>query len=1308
MSDIPNYDIGELSDLNPVAPSAPSLTERAGMVVPSFDTMSVDLPAIVGSPFGAAPRAPKVVSRLPDYQKALTNKYTKLGPIMAQVPEAIRNAIIDFDARKVAQGSPPLTEEQTIKAIQTAINNQTATPKPDRSIGNVPGNFLGDLGNMLKSIPRIPGAIVKEATSIPSIGSSIAKSQSEGMNGLAALANAPGVRMLPGAYIAGNLANGASGVAELARHPLFTALDILPGVSKAAGMTATGKALTAMAAPTGVKPNILRGLMTNTLDEGGNLVRNRAGQAVDRARDTTRAGQGIDAMFGARNRVIAREANRLSFEAHAKAIGLTDDGSELLAIIRDGNKLNDKYAALDAGMFTPERRAELARAATLDELTGLQPMELAYVNEARHTARRFGEYLADRDELGKVLDPANGATEFYPKSIADSINEARTQAEHGRRMNALTKDYLDPGRRTADDLNAQLVETVGRKDVRETRALLHVMTAHGFDVTPMKGTLSRIERRKSTWDDFATQAKQLPMQPVRPPIKMSEIARTLAPHRTDPMVKSLVDAIADGNTKRITKAFNALNTRSKFKIPALDDPAFFAAIRDTREMLSFHNSTGRRYSDRFLDRYERRAAKLYEDNAPARFGPRIGEESTGRTVRELRKRQDGFLSRPATAEEAAQLTTYTLQRRWQDVAPMIGGDAKTVLDVYRGIENEVARTWQGMRDAGIDPVFVHSTSAGRARAASRPKIGPVPNTLSQTRERALDFSPGVNDLGISLSHQGAEILTRMGSEQFIDFTIRKYGVTEADLRSTFADRAAADVADNPLLDFDGHLQEYMRRGYERFNPDTEGYSWGGVSLDKYRQDTWYIPKSIAANLKEMHSPRSVLGGVLDPINKTFRYSVIALSPRTQLYNILGGATMLLGQTGPGSLRYFREAREMVKNPELIANETMRAIVGTQRSVFSDLDNLETSKFGAAKYEVMKGRTLGRLFNESRAIGAAKNLANKSLDFNGFIDDVYRMMAFKHGEASALKEGISPEVAARAGEELARKTMMDWTSMTPFERSIMKSVIPFYGFMSHALRYVFRYPVDHPMRAEMLAKFAQSEEDDLGALPNTFLGSLFVGGQNKRGKQNALSLASVNPFGDTANMLTLSGFLSATNPVVQTILESVGVTRGSAELYPSLRYDAESGRLAGVHVNPLMAFTENLIPQSRLVTSLLGVNTDFNEMARNNPAAANRSLASSVGLPIAWRNYNVPQEQIRNELSIQKSANDVKNDALRTGNWSEAMRYPSLRAYYDAVKSLPPEVLATFTPPEQSAISAQLNELVRTAGPVTPATYAGGI
>jgi hypothetical protein len=519
---------------------------------------------------------------------------------------------------------------------------------------------------------------------------------------------------------------------------------------------------------------------------------------------------------------------------------------------------------------------------------------------------------------------------------------------------------------------------------------------------------------------------------------------------------------------------------------------------------------------------------------------------------------------------------------------------------------------------------------------------------------------------VSLTHQGVEYLQRKATENLIHFVIQKYGVKQSDLQDQYLQFARDDTS---ALNTHQQLRDIIGTRYARFNPDTARGAWGGVNLDQYRQDAYWIPQSLSNALDRLNRPKSNLAAMFDKATQTFRIAVVGLSPRTQLYNVLGGATMVTGQAGPGVWRYWTEAGQILKDPSMLDNETVRSAIGSMKRDFLDSDIGKAQ----ATTSYLFGRSVRRMYDDAIGSGAITKtrtalgkVAEASFDLNGFFDDRYRVMAYLYGYDKALTRGMSEEAARLAGEQLLTKSMMDWMSMSPIERDVLKSIFPFYGFMRHAIGYVLRYPFDHPLRAAVLGAFGRAEQEDLGGLPLSHLAMVPVPflDADKAGSKLMMSLGAVNPFGDVANMLTVAGFVGATNPVISTLLESVGVdSTGSAELYPTMRFDPDTGRLNAVHPNLLMSFAQNTIPQSAVLFAAMGANQDFNDRVKSDPAGAMRSLLSAVGLPPIPRTVNPSAEFFKTELNRLRDVRAVKNDALRTGDWSTAANYsPSPRSW----------------------------------------------
>jgi hypothetical protein len=75
----------------------------------------------------------------------------------------------------------------------------------------------------------------------------------------------------------------------------------------------------------------------------------------------------------------------------------------------------------------------------------------------------------------------------------------------------------------------------------------------------------------------------------------------------------------------------------------------------------------------------------------------------------------------------------------------------------------------------------------------------------------------------------------------------------------------------------------------------------------------------------------------------------------------------------------------------------------------------------------------------------------------------------------------------------------------------------------------------------------------------------------------------------------------------------------------------------------------------------------------------------------WREIQVDQEITKAEMARIAAQDKVKNEALKSGNWQEALQYPTLREYLRALEQLPDEQKAAFNPltPEQiTAITTQ--------------------
>lgn len=1271
------------------------------------------------------PTPPPIVKSLPSNLVTLQNKYAELAPLIQSLPEQIRNALIDFDSQRVSRGSKPLTRDETLSVIQTAMEGKPATPEPERSLWNVPGNALADLGAIVKSIPRIPGALINEVRSIGELG--------EGSNPISRLANAPLIRMLPGAFIAGQAAEG--NFDELARHPLFTALDALPFASQAAKGTRVGQVATEAAEAAGKTPRPLAAVLTQKLGEDGTLIDRAPRARIKQWRDESAIGIKLDNVFGQRSRETMRQFEMARMKVLAEMQGIEPSPDSLAEAVARAVKLNEKYG------FDEARIGALDQKMKMGDLNAFDAEELAYKHDYDEIVHTFGRHNVQEGQLGYIRG------EFYTLDEAKKLRMVERESLHKNRVAALREEWQGRGKRfTADDLRQFVDDALNRVDenksprsryqVNEFHAIINVMDRYGYNVADVRKLLRFTGRPNSRFgltdvaDALRTEINNTDWATLtRRPVANEIVAYLKKVDGKDIQANRLQAAISSGNGPEITKALKNILSRKNHR-PDVYTPEFVESVRALREQQNADLDL-RKYTRRQADLSKQKFDTVQKNTPPARYGPLIGKYTNEgitytdmdparpgtwntKTIRgavdEFVFREEQALGRKFGPDEIADVAKRIEEENWQSFS---FGDQKEVGRFYEGIENEVKKTWMYLKEQGAEPSFIHVATRPRVQATLRPAPGPLPVNLSQVQERATNLTPGIENPGVALSHQGVEMLMRRSSEDALDAVLQQYGVPEWQLRDMYRVQARAQAEIDPWWGFKGEMKDIVQKRWMPVDLNNLGFDWRSARLSKYNQETYFVPRAVYETLSQItNRPKSAFGNIVDPVTKVFRASVIALSPRTQLYNVLGGATMLMGETGPGAFKYMSQALKWSKNPELIPAEMaeLRRVIGSQRQIMKDFDEgltaVERQKKAMWNAQYAGGKTLGRLWRqiqESKIVGGVGKASDFMYDLNARMDDMYRTMAYLYNYDKAITKGLLPDVAEKAGMEMMKKVMMDWAGMTPVERTILKSVIPFYSFMNHAVRYVFRYPIDHPLRAGVLGAFGRSQQDDLDAmLPDRFLGAFFFGDTDSQGRRNALNLTPFNPFGDVANMLTFTGFLASVNPVIATTLEAAGLDRGEAELYPSLRYNPETGRLEGVRTNPLVAFASNVIPQSELLLTLMGTHTQLSEQIRRDPTGAWRTIASAGGAPILWREYNVPQEQFKAELARQDSQNNALNTALKNGDWGEVSRYPGLAGVQERVAGLPPEVLAQFTPPEAEAIRAQLEALLAgQAGQWTP-------
>lgn len=1217
--------------------------------------------------------ADPVITRLPDTQKAVVNKYQRLGPILNQIDPQARNALLRFDIQRAMRGQQPLSERQTASSLSTILSGQATTPAPHRSLGE---RALDDFRNLTTSIPRIPSALYKEATALPQALPEISKALAKG--DVEALAKAPGIRMLPGSFVAGQVAKGGPGA--LLEHPLFSALDILPFVGKGAKALPAVREATRLAEEAGTAiPRPLFAAATRTLDETGAVVPNRLGRGVQSLGQTlgrTPPGQVYLQAFGRESREMARMAAQESTKLRENLEpGGRASIDPLTNLARESNNLRQVYPDI------PEARRIELTLMMQENPQGLHSLgvdeigdtERAFAGDVRDLANRYAEVGTQQG----FLEALGGET--YDLASAEKIRSARSAATRfGHFVNvrrAIEAGNADPtalldlahniGRRTDIGKNskANLIEGIA-----------HAADSAGFDNSHLLTWVKQFRKGKldagRIGEDIS--AGRLRMD-ARPSVPTEQIISSLnAAAKTDFTIARLLDHIKAGRFTEARRLAKTLSGRKKFVVEGIDEYLDTLDRSAKRQRWLAKNS---QFTDKRLAKLTKQADDIHAQTPPARFTPLLS-----------RVANEKLLARLVTDADEAQVEAITqavMERRYSDIP---GFNEKE----FSRIKREVNNSWQQLKAEGIDPIFVHRVTPGRASSMGYPRVLESIRTPTQVKARTGDITPYIQDATVALSHQGLEWLSRRGSEEFVANVLERWGRTEDSLLDQYLPAARVRAGIDPTLDVRAHAVELMKREYSRYDP-AKIITWPAPRLTGIGENTW-LPKYLAENLQRMHNPKThQLTSLVDPVMGAFRTSLLPLSPRWHFYNILGGGLMTVLRTDPTVFTKIGAARRMLK--EGLVPEELRAVMASNEGrLQAELAYRAGVTSRRLVEEAASSRNMGGIAQgiskTAEATAPVRNafskVIEKSYHVNSLFDDTYRAMAYLYGYDKSITKGLTREASQRAGISLTRKIMQNWDEITPIERSVMRYVFPFYGFMQHIMRYTLSYPFDHPVRTAIMGSFARNEVEDMGTgLPDRFLNSFFLGEPDKDGNVRAVNLAGMNPFSDVSNYFTLAGFMGNLNPVASTVLEHLGLDplTGGPELYPNLRYDPESGRLAAHSPGFFSSLIQNTIPQSRVLAGMAGRSSEFKELLRTNPEAAYRMIRSQAGLPIIFRDVNVPTELTKAELARDEAMQTSFREALSSGQHTQAAKaYPTLGALLGQVRTLQSSgALANYTP-----------------------------
>jgi len=1172
-----------------------------------------------------------IILNLPNARKGFVAKYNRLGAAVKNLPQPVRESLVQMDLDRVNKGQSPLNDQETLAAIITATKHTQATKPKEKGlldeIMSLPSNAVKDATGILSSIPHIPGALLDTAGIVGNtfkhskifgdgdysksiIDQRYKAARAAGDNPIKAFLNLPVANLVPGTTTAANLTNGTEGLREIVKHPVGTALDVLPYAGKAAKMTEIGKLAEAERAANISRTTPIRAVLgKKMLPEETMIGSHLQGTARMIPGETSITGSRlVPGKLGVLTTPITKsietgELGRIwGYRARTTATGLNQGDTKFTDILKGNRPLAraDDQLARDAWRMAADKE--------LSAKHGFTPERIRKVTDAIETDRNMFDIP--------------GAFSDAERAVASDYIKLQKGFEDNWKG---TNDLLEIGGEVYDAKAAthlrRMVEKSGKLEAKVDKGL----------ATKVAGARKVLEGKLAADGKLSTVDNQVYK-------KIVPLSDMLDDYFGNPNTKVTIQELekaSRGLTAQRTRIGGASQVGSKVA-PAGD-------IRiDTLARIRLELKVAAKQADR-IDRFMAKA--------PARWHPNIQRLAADEGTQTL-------IQSGVDPMEAARVIA---ERDW-DAYP--GVMNKTVMDK---LIKDTEPQWQMLKEAGIDPVYVHRVPIGRTRILKLPRLTDYVSRIGQVEGRSItDPSPYVHDITIAIAHQGAEMVAKRLSSDVLNEVGRTIGVREGSLLERVMPEARRQHALDPTKEVSDIANELIRETHVPYNPNT-------LINPQIRQmglnpDQLWIPKNLAKNIEQYYHPEiGKILGVMKPINGMFRTSVLPFSMRWHLNNAIGN-TIVMAVSKPSALLKLPEAVKEIKlfqKGEGTLPEDIGYSTGVSRKQLDydrhELLNWEKGQRIAKTLQTIQESKIGRGFDAARQF---------SYDVNSAVDDFSRVATFLAERKTVLRKGENLAAANAAGLEAVNRYFQNWNAMTPVERNLLREVFPFYAFTSYAMRFVMEYPGMHPLRASIMSNMAEAEIRDMNeSLPPEMMQYLALGGQDAHGDQSFLSTKGLNPFADTANQFTIKGFLSGLNPVGQAVAKSLGADLGQGGYMGRPQYDESTGKLTESKPGFLDSLISSTVPQIQFLTRKLGKDPEYNSLLRTNPAAAQRLLVSGIGLPAVYRSINIPETEMKSELARLTAQRNALKTALETGDYSEAMKWPGLRDQLRQIKLL---------------------------------------
>ena len=1186
------------------------------------------------------------------------------------VPSPAWKQLAAQDIGNVMRGGAPMPNQQVNVALQSqAIHAPViAPPQPRTGWSHILGNVASDVGGIITG--AIPGAISyvhhlpSEATATYKALTDKSYAESHGYEistggfpysptnvamSYRNIARLPLLQPVPFAHTLANLTT-AQGRASMQQHPVSTLLDVLPAIAAGAEIGSTAafpEAATGSAAEAFQQGKVFRGVARAASDVIGQTPLNVNPRLVLADR-LSQLGASESIREG-----VMRPYSQIARRVRGEAKSFWNEISPTFEHLspEERTQLYD-----EASRYEPATQTVLNTDGTHSPVS---PSHQAILDKVQELNDRFKDIGIDRGKLQDIPLVNSGGKKFTYSTDSPVVR-------HFNRFRR-TADLLYSARVRHDAAMAKVADRELKLSTRQGKVRRFMEREEDFNARP-ESTVG-FDAVRDAAQPFIESFRHLDPRTVYTEI-LSKITRGDVRTQTARQIAKDINAL-EGEGGHVAQFENALQARDLrgaqkaatniarvFRHKGWDNfgtgqtlRSFMGDIRDELIGLSGRERS-HGYAARQLraaqDQLETAQANVtkYTDRAKLQHGQyttAMAEKPPASMIPYLQQLvRSGAIDRARELYQGSQLEDAIRTLRTSPSTQAM--EAVLPTGEFNAIMKSAVGSWTDLARAGLEPKWLHTVQPEQYRTFMYAK--PLTERLerpSQFENSVFNFTPHMQDITAAVTAAGLELIREAGTQEFLlNHIIKYFAQSTQEIHAQYVrdiERTRTGVAARGEAltrrqlkaqvgeDMAGQAKRLMSKEWESFNPETYGIS---NTARLGRPGELSIPIGVARSLKAMMQDFKlpVAGDFLSKVNNIYKLSVLT-GPRHIVHVGIGGMMMAMLRE-PSTILHIVEAAKMVREGRVPVDLT------------SQIYDMPTDGiFGYAA-----GKTLGRHFAE--AVGSVPRALSRFEEFMATTERAATMLA---GEA----KGLEREAAIRA----ALKVYVDMDNMSYLERTVIRQIFPFYAFTRHLFRYLFTYPVDHPIRAAIISRFGNMEQQDWNTgLPQKYQQLFFLGSPDHNGNVNTIEYRSINPFRSFYSNFSLAGFVSSLNPLIAAPFIASGVNNLAAtpELYPETTYDPVSGAIVAKRPSVLAKMTGAFIPEFGAIDHFANLTNDMKQLKASNPDAYRRQLFSSLNLTFYPSTVNVPFEQEKTQMHLFQAAQNAVNLALKTGNYGDLARY----------------------------------------------------